>query len=91
MLKTTLSLALISLSALTLSACNVDKTTEGNVIVPEYEIEKKQTGDVTLPEYDVKTAEVETGTEKKTIEVPKVTTEEKTIEVPTVDVKPPKE
>jgi hypothetical protein len=51
--------------AMGLAACDVDQTQEGEL--PEVQVEGGQ-----LPEYDVETAEVEVGTEKKTIEVPDV-------------------
>ncbi len=86
MFKTTLSIALVSIAAIGLSACDVKKTQEGNVTVPKYEVEKKASGDVTLPKYDVTTPDVKVGTTEKTITVPKVTTEEKKVELPKVDV-----
>ncbi len=48
-----------------LSACDVEKTQEGEM--PEVEV-TSEGGQ--LPEYDVETAEVEMGTETRTIEVP---------------------
>ncbi|HSV37087.1 MAG TPA: hypothetical protein VLI46_16110 [Ramlibacter sp.] len=88
MLKTPLAIAMISAAALGLSACDVKKTQEGNVTVPQYEVQKKAEGDVTLPKYDVKTPDVQVGSTEKTITVPTVKTEEKKIEVPTVTVTP---
>lgn len=61
---------LIAPLAIGLAACDVDQTKEAEL--PEVEVREGQ-----MPEYDVDTAEVEVGTE------------EKTIEVPTVDVKGP--
>ncbi|HSV46322.1 MAG TPA: hypothetical protein VLJ58_11075 [Ramlibacter sp.] len=86
MLKTTLSIALVSVAAIGLSGCDVKKTQEGNVSVPKYEVEKKQSGDVTLPKYDVTPPDVKVGTTEKTITVPTVKTEEKKVELPKVDV-----
>ncbi len=88
MLKSTLALAIISASALGLSACDVKKTQEGNVTMPKYEVEKKQSGDVTLPKYDVTTPDVKVGSAEKNVTVPTVKTEERTITVPTVTVTP---
>lgn len=88
MIKSTLAIAAISLGALGLSGCDVDKTQEGNVTVPKYEVEKKQAGDVTLPKYDVTTPDVKVGSAEKTITVPTIETEKKKIEVPTVTVTP---
>lgn len=72
MLKTTLAIALVSIGALGLAACDVKKTQEGNVTVPKFEVEKKQSGDVTLPKYDVTAPSVNVTTTEKTITVPKV-------------------
>jgi hypothetical protein len=88
MLKSTLALAIVSISALGLSGCDVKKTQEGNVTVPKYEVEKKQSGDVTLPKYDVTTPDVKVGSTEKSVTVPTVKTEEKKITVPTVTVTP---
>ena len=88
MLKATLATAILSIGALGLVGCDVQKTQEGNVSVPKYEVEKKASGDVTLPKYDVTTPDVKVGSAEKSVTVPKVTTEEKKIEVPTVEVTP---
>lgn len=88
MLKSTIAIAIVSLGALGLSACDVKKTQEGNVTVPKYEVEKKQSGDVTLPKYDVTTPDVKVGSTEKSITVPKIESQEKKIEVPTVTVTP---
>lgn len=76
-------------SALTLAACDVKKTAEGNVTVPKYE--KTQSGDVTLPKYDVTAPEVKVTKETKTVEVPTLKKEEKVIEVPKVSITPAKD
>ncbi len=88
MLKTTLVAALVTVGSLGLTACDVEKTQEGNVALPQYDVEKKASGDVTLPKYNVTTPDVKVGSAETTITVPKVTTEEKKIEVPTVQVTP---
>jgi len=49
-------------------ACTVEKTEEGNL--PEYKVEKTEEGN--LPQYDVDAADVEVGTEEKTITVPDI-------------------
>jgi uncharacterized lipoprotein len=91
MLKTSLSIAIVSLSAFGLAACDVDKKQEGKLDMPQYEVTKKKEGDVTLPQYDVKTPDVAVKKEEKTVEVPTVKTEERTVEVPKVEVTPPKD
>lgn len=88
MLKTTLAAAVVSIGALGLAGCDVEKTQEGNVSLPQYEVEKKASGDVTVPKYDVTTPDVKVGSAETTINVPKVTTEEKQVEVPTVQITP---
>jgi hypothetical protein len=67
------ALTLAAALGLGMAACTVEQTEEGNL--PEYEVEQTEEGN--LPEYDVDAAEVEVGTE------------EKTITVPTVEVNPP--
>ena len=52
-------------SMLALSACDVEQTKEGEM--PEVKV-TSEGGE--MPEYDVQTAEVEMGTETRTIEVP---------------------
>lgn len=79
------------LFAVGLTACDVDKTKEGNVSLPKYEVEKTQEGSVKLPEYDVKTPEVTVKKEEKTVEVPTIKKEERTVQVPDVDITPAKE
>jgi hypothetical protein len=91
MLKKSIALAIVTISAIGLSACDVEKTREGNVTVPKYELEQKQAGNVTAPDYDVKTPDVAVTKEEKTVEVPKIEKEEKKVEVPDVDVTPAKE
>jgi hypothetical protein len=91
LMKAIASIAVAIATVVTLAACDVKKTAEGNVTVPKYEVEKKQAGDVTLPKYDVTTPDVKVTKEEKTVTVPTVKTEEKVIEVPKVDVTPAKE
>ena len=68
------------------AGCDIDQTREGEM--PEVEVQEGQ-----MPEYDVDTAEIETGTEQRRIEVPDVDveTEERTVETPTVDIQMPDE
>lgn len=88
-MKTKLIPAMIAAAAaFGLSACDVDKTAQGNVDMPKYEVTKKKDGDVTLPQYDVKTPDVALNKEEKRVEVPTVRTEERTVTVPDIDVKP---
>lgn len=79
MLKKTISLATISLCALGLVACDVDKTQEGNLDLPKYEVEQTRQGQASLPRYDVDGPDVN------------VRTEQRTVEVPRVEITPPKE
>lgn len=69
-MKRLIAASLIAPFALGLAACDVDQTEEGEM--PEVNVEGGN-----MPEYDVETADVDVGTE------------EKTVEVPTVDVKMP--
>jgi len=77
-------LLVAALVALPFSACDIDRTDEGEL--PEVEIEGGE-----LPEYDVDTADVDVHTDEKTVTVPDVDVEmeEKTVEVPDVDVDMP--
>lgn len=93
MLKTTTFAAtLLSLAAVGLAGCDVQKTQEGNVDAPKYEVEKKQSGSVTLPEYKVTPPDVQVSKTEKSVSVPDVDVdvkkEEKKIEVPSVKVTP---
>lgn len=88
MFKTTLAIAIVSLGALGLTACDVKKTQEGNITVPKYEVEKTKSGDVTLPKYEVTPPTVNVTTVDKTITVPTLKTEEKKIELPKVTITP---
>ncbi|MES2980523.1 MAG: hypothetical protein V4731_19050 [Pseudomonadota bacterium] len=88
MLKTSMTITALALSTLTLVACDVKKTQEGNVTVPKVEVTKTQEGNVTLPKYEVTPPDVKVGTTEKTVTVPTVKTEEKKVEVPTVTVTP---
>lgn len=92
MIKTTLTAALVSIGALGLTACDVNKTQEGNVSVPKYDVEKTQQGNVTLPKYDVTPPDVKVGSAQATVKVPDVDvdvkSEEKKVTVPTVKVTP---
>ena len=77
------------LSAFGLTACDVRKTQEGDVTLPQYE--KTREGNVTLPKYDVTAPEVNVTKTEKKVDVPTVRTEERTIEVPKVEVTPAKD
>lgn len=82
---------MVTLGAIGLSACDVDKTREGNITMPEYEVKKTQEGDVTVPKFDVDAPEVNVIPKEKVIEVPTIEMEKKTVEVPTIDIEPAKE
>jgi hypothetical protein len=64
-MKRLIAASLIAPFALGLAACDVDQTEEGEM--PEVEV----TGG-NMPEFDVETADVDVGTEEKTVEVPTV-------------------
>ncbi|KQT13015.1 hypothetical protein [Ramlibacter sp. Leaf400] len=93
MIKTTLTAALVSAAALGLTACDVQKTQEGNVNLPKYDVSKTQEGSAQLPKYDVKGPDVNVSSTEKQVTVPNVdvNAEKKTIEVPKVTVTTPKE
>lgn len=86
----TAALAVALGSVLSLSACNVEKTQEGEL--PEVDV-SAESGQ--LPEYEVETADVDVTTKQATVEVPDVdvdvSTKETTVPVPDVDVKMPEE
>lgn len=100
-----LKLLVVPFAALSLAACDVRQTEEGELPdvevdageLPEYEVTKTEEGrypdvDVeggNMPEYDVEMADVDVGTETKVIEVPEVTMKKKTVEVPDVDITMP--
>jgi len=88
-MKAIASLAIAISTILTLAACDVKKTADGNVTMPEYK--KTQEGDATLPKYDVTTPDVKVTKEEKTVTIPTVKKEEKVIEVPKVSVTPAKD
>jgi uncharacterized lipoprotein len=85
-----IAIVLVSLAALSLSACDVKKTRDGDVTLPKVEVKKTQEGNVTLPKYDVTPPDVNVSTTQKTVTVPTVKTEEKTVTVPKVTVTPAK-
>ena len=91
MIRATLAIALVSIGALGLAACDVKKTQEGSVTVPKFEVNKTQEGNVTLPKYDVTAPSVSVTTTDKTITVPVVKTEEKTLELPKLEITTAKE
>lgn len=64
-MKRLIAASLIAPFALGLAACDVDQTEEGEM--PEVEVKGGN-----MPEYDVETADVDVGTEEKTVEVPTV-------------------
>lgn len=75
-------------AAMALSACDVEKTEEGDLPnvdadagqLPEYEVQQTQEGELpdvdveggNLPEYDVDAPDVDVGTTKKEVTVPTV-------------------
>lgn len=89
MLKQCAAMGMVVLLSAGLSACDVEKTREGNISLPEFKQTKE--GDVTLPKVDIDAPEVAVTQKERTVEVPTVKTEKKTVEVPSIDVKPAKE
>lgn len=77
-------------SVLSLSACNVEKTQEGEL--PDVDVNAKSGQ---LPEYEVETADVDVNTKETTVKVPDVdvdvSSNEATVPVPDVDVNMPEE
>ncbi len=74
----------VAFAAVSLTACDVDKTQDGEM--PEVTVEGGE-----MPAYDVDVAEVEVGTVEKTMEVPQVEMVEETVTVPAVGVDMPEE
>lgn len=91
MLKKSFLIGMVALAGAGLSACDVDKTQEGNVTMPKYEVEKTQEGSVTPPKYEVTPPEVTVTQKERTVEVPTIQMEKKTVEVPSIDIDPAKE
>lgn len=69
-----------------LVGCDVDKTAEGDVTVPKYEVSKTQEGNVDLPKYDVDAPKVDVSKTEAEVAVPKVSMEKETITVPKVEI-----
>lgn len=82
---------LLAITVIGLSACDVDKTREGNVTTPKFEVEQTREGSVTPPKYEVTPPDVTVTQKERTIEVPSIETKKKTVEVPSVDIDPAKE
>lgn len=78
---------LVAAASVALVGCDVQKTQEGNLDVPKYEVTKKQDGDVTVPKYDVTAPSVDVKTKEAEVLVPKVGVQEETIKVPDIDIK----
>lgn len=78
----------VSISALGLAACDVDKTEEGELPDVDVSVDGGE-----LPNYEVETADVEVEQDKRTVTVPDVDvdTEEREITVPDIDVEMPGE
>ncbi len=74
--------------ALFLSACDVEKTQEGEM--PEVDVDVKEGQ---APEYDVDAPDVDVSTEEKEVEVPDVDIdmEKKKVTVPDVDIDMPED
>lgn len=92
MRNTTIAIAVLSAATLGLAGCDVEKTAEGKIEAPKYEVTKKQDGEVKLPEYNVRTPDVDVSTKERTVTVPdvdvNVNKRQETVKVPDIDVKP---
>ncbi len=92
MRNTSIAIAILSAATLGVAGCDVQKTAEGNVEMPKYEVTKKQEGEVKLPEYNVRTPEVNVTSKERQVTVPDVDVDVKkrqeTVKVPDIDVKP---
>lgn len=64
-MKRILTTTLLAPLAISLAACDVDQTREGEM--PEVDVQGGQ-----MPAYDVETADVDVGTEERTVTVPDV-------------------
>lgn len=64
-MKKLIAFAMMAPLALSLAACDVDQTEEGEM--PEVEVKGGN-----MPEFDVETADVDVGTKETTVEVPTV-------------------
>ena len=86
MLKKVGVLVAVIVLAMSMAACSVEKTEEGEL--PEVSVEGGE-----LPEYDVDTATVDVTTQTTTVAVPDVdvSTQTTTIKTPDVDVTMPSE
>ena len=62
-MKRLIATSLVIPFAMGLAACDVDQTEEGEM--PDIQVEGGN-----MPEYDVETADVDVGTEERTVEVP---------------------
>ena len=71
---------LLLIGALSLGLLHVDQTQQAEL--PHISVSGGQ-----APKFNVDTAQVNVGTEKRSVEVPKIDTEKKAIDVPTVSVK----
>lgn len=78
----------IALLLSSLSACDVEKTQEGEM--PDVDVDVKEGQ---MPKYDVDAPDVDVSTQEKKVKVPDVDVdmEEKTVTVPDVDVDMPKD
>lgn len=80
----------LAIFSIMLIACNVNQKKEGEL--PEVDVDvDAEAGE--LPEYEVNWADVNVGTNTRTVEIPKVVVvmEEETVEVPYIDVDMPNE
>ena len=86
MLKKFGVLLAVMLLAMSLAACSVEKTEEGEL--PDVDVEGGK-----LPEYDVDTADIDVGTQTTTVTVPDVdvSTQTTTVATPDVDITMPAE
>lgn len=79
------AIASAAIASITLAACDVQQTEEGEMPDVDMSVEEGN-----MPEFEVDGPEITTGTTTTEVEVPEVnvTTDTKTVEVPTIGVEP---
>lgn len=91
MRKTAFMIAgLVSAASFALVGCDVQKTQEGNLDMPNYSVSKTDEGNVTVPKYDVDAPDVNVSSTERQITVPDVdvSAKEKSVTLPKVEITP---
>jgi hypothetical protein len=81
---------LVSAASFALVGCDVQKTQEGSVDMPNYNVTKTDEGHVQMPKYNVDAPDVNVSSTERQITVPDVDVkaEEKTVTLPKVEITP---